>query len=218
MWYVHSGPQKVTRILWLLKSSNYTAVSTFAQLPKLCPSHANGACYSVSVPDATAAGSQTDIYIQIEGPSTGWIGLGQGGQNEMRNSNIFIVYPNASGSNVTLSARLGVGEIEPKYNSKAQVSLLDGSGISNGKMTANIRCTLFFLIPTHTLGSKLLTGLATTFRLELRKLGYWHDGSDSKQYGLDMGNQKHLIEFKQPERKSFETWQHGKPKLQPPGR
>lgn len=163
MWYVHSGPQKVTRILWLLKSSNYTAVSTFAQLPKLCPPGANGACYSVSVPDATAAGSQTDIYIQIEGPSTGWIGLGQGGQNEMRNSNIFIVYPDASGSNVTLSPRLGVGEIEPKYNSMAQVSLLDGSGISNGKMIANIRCMLFFLIPTHSLGSKLLTGLADHF-------------------------------------------------------
>lgn len=58
----------------------------------------------------------------------------------MQNSNIFIIYPNASGSNVTLSPRLGRGEIEPKYNSQAQVSLLEGSGIVNGKMTANIRC------------------------------------------------------------------------------
>lgn len=72
----------------------------------------------------------------------------------MRNSNIFIIYPDASGSNVTLSARLGLGEFEPQYNSKAQVSLLEGSGISNGKMTANIRCMLFFLIPIHNLGAK----------------------------------------------------------------
>lgn len=154
-------PQKVTAFSdYILKSSNYTAVSTFAQLSRVCPPGANGACYSVNVPDATAAGSQTDIYIQIEGPSTGWIGLGQGGQNQMRNSNIFIVYPDASGSNVTLSARLGVGEIEPKYNSKAQVSLLEGSGISNGKMIANFRCMLFFLIPMSSLGAQLLTGLA----------------------------------------------------------
>ena len=58
----------------------------------------------------------------------------------MQNANIIIVYPNASGSNVTLSPRLGVDEVEPKFNSKAQVSLLEGSGVVNGKMIANIRC------------------------------------------------------------------------------
>lgn len=78
----------------------------------------------------------------------------------MRNSNIFIIYPDASGSNVTLSPRLGMGEFEPEYNSKAQVSLLEGSGISNGQMTANIRCMLFFSIPKHNLGAKSLTRLA----------------------------------------------------------
>lgn len=58
----------------------------------------------------------------------------------MQNANIFIIYPNVSGSNVTLSPRLGVNEVEPLYNSKAQVSLLEGSGVVNGIMTANIRC------------------------------------------------------------------------------
>lgn len=159
MWYVHFGLKRLRAFSDYWNLHNYTASSTFAQLSKLCPTGANGACYSVNVPDATAAGSQTDIYIKIEGPSTGWIGLGQGGQNQMRNSNIFIIYPDASGSNVTLSARLGLGEFEPQYNSKAQVSLLEGSGISNGKMTANIRCMLFFLIPIHNLGAKSLTGL-----------------------------------------------------------
>lgn len=58
----------------------------------------------------------------------------------MQNSNIIIIYADASGSNVTLSPRLGTGEFQPQYNTKAQVSLLEGSGIVNGKMTANIRC------------------------------------------------------------------------------
>lgn len=146
MWYVHTGLKKCRAISDFSNLYNYTASSTFAQLSQVCPPGASGACYSVNVPDATAAGSQTDIYIKIEGPSTGWIGLGQGGQ--MRNANIFIIYPDASGTNVTLSARLGVGQIEPKYNSNAQVTLLEGSGISNGKMTANFRCMLFFLTST----------------------------------------------------------------------
>lgn len=77
----------------------------------------------------------------------------------MQNSNIFIIYPDASGSNVTLSPRLGVDEREPLYNSKAQVSLLEGSGISDGKMIANIRCMLIFLIPIHILRAKSLIGL-----------------------------------------------------------
>lgn len=81
----------------------------------------------------------------------------------MQNANIFIIYPDASGTNVTLSARLGLGTTEPQYNSKAQVSLLEGSGISNGKMTANFRCMLLFLTPLQCLGAQSLTGLANQF-------------------------------------------------------
>ncbi|MCJ1270938.1 hypothetical protein MMC22_010836 [Lobaria immixta] len=107
-----------------------------------CPSGASNACYKVNVPDATASGTQKDIYFQIQGPSSlQWIGLGQGGQKQMTNSNIFIVYADASGHNVTLSPRLGVGEVEPGFNKDAQVSLLEGSGIADGKMTANVRCS-----------------------------------------------------------------------------
>lgn len=78
----------------------------------------------------------------------------------MQNANIFIIYSDANGSNVTLSPRLGVGEYEPQYNSKAQVSLLEGSGIVNGKMTANVRCMRSFLSPTHSLDAQSLIGLA----------------------------------------------------------
>ena len=67
-----------------------------------------------------------------------WVGLGQGGQ--MKGANIFIIYSDSDGQNITLSPRLGVGNVQPDYNSAAQVSLLEGSGIANGLMTANIRC------------------------------------------------------------------------------
>lgn len=56
----------------------------------------------------------------------------------MAGANILVVYPN--GDNVTVSPRLGMGEIQPLYNSDAQVSLLGGSGVQNGVITANVRC------------------------------------------------------------------------------
>lgn len=58
----------------------------------------------------------------------------------MSGSNIFVMYQDASGTNVTISPRLGTGHVEPEYNSAAEVTLLAGSGVSNGIMTANVRC------------------------------------------------------------------------------
>lgn len=60
----------------------------------------------------------------------------------MQGSNIFVVYGSGNGNNnVTVSPRLGGSHVEPLYNPQAQVSVLDGSGISsNGTITANIRC------------------------------------------------------------------------------
>jgi hypothetical protein len=58
----------------------------------------------------------------------------------MKNANIFIVYANAAGTNVTLSPRLGVGDKAPTSESTADVTLIGGSGISNGVMVANVKC------------------------------------------------------------------------------
>lgn len=52
-----------------------------------------------------------------------------------------MIYANSAGTNVTLSPRMGVGEVEPKQGSAADVTLLPGSGISNGMMIANVKCT-----------------------------------------------------------------------------
>lgn len=60
----------------------------------------------------------------------------------MAGSNIFIMYTSANGQNVTVSPRQGVGEVEPEHDGSdsAQITLLEGSGVSNGKMIANVRC------------------------------------------------------------------------------
>ncbi|PGH16648.1 hypothetical protein AJ80_05150 [Polytolypa hystricis UAMH7299] len=94
--------------------------------------------YRVHIPARTASSGSGSIYMQLQAPSSiEWVALGQG--TGMEGSNIFIVYA-ASASNITLSPRLGGGPSEPKYNPNARVSLIEGSGISNGKMTANILC------------------------------------------------------------------------------
>ncbi|KAL9121096.1 MAG: hypothetical protein Q9187_002346 [Circinaria calcarea] len=111
-----------------------------AQVAQYCVEEENNVCYRVNVPPQSASSGQGDIYFQIQGPSSKqWIGLGQGSQ--MRGANIFIIYSDPSGQNVTLSPRLGEGNFMPLYNSEAQVSLLDGTGIANGTMTANVRCS-----------------------------------------------------------------------------
>jgi hypothetical protein len=98
-----------------------------------------GITYAVSVPADTASTKSGDIYIQIKGPSSNtWIGLGQG--SSMSGANMFVIYSSSSGTNVTLSPRTGSGHVQPTYNSGAKVTLLEGSGIANGVMTANIKC------------------------------------------------------------------------------
>ncbi|KAK0099624.1 hypothetical protein ONS95_013479 [Cadophora gregata] len=115
------------------------ASSTLAQNVTYCPS--GNVCYAVNVPETTAASGSGDIFFQISGPSTmSWIGLGQG--TSMSGSNIFMIYANAAGNNVTVSPRLGVGDREPTTSgSTSQITLLSGSGISNGQIIANIRCS-----------------------------------------------------------------------------
>lgn len=58
----------------------------------------------------------------------------------MKGSNIFVIYSSKDGKNITLSPRLGTGYVEPVYTANSKVTLLDGSGIADGLMTANVRC------------------------------------------------------------------------------
>lgn len=108
-----------------------------AQVASYCP--ATDVCYKLNIPDSTASSGNGDIFFQLSAPSTyEWVALGQG--SSMSGSNIFVVYTAGNG-NVTISPRLGKGEREPNFNADAKVTLLEGSGVFEGKMIANIKCS-----------------------------------------------------------------------------
>lgn len=111
---------------------------TFGQIISYTPSKGGGVSYSVNIPEDTAAAGSGPIYLQLKAPSNlKWIALGQGPQ--MADGNMFVVY-SASEKNVTLSPRRSPSHYEPLYSPDIEAYLLEGSGISNGTMTANIRC------------------------------------------------------------------------------
>jgi hypothetical protein len=104
----------------------------------VCPT--TDVCFKLNIPEKTASSGSGDVFFQISAPSSyEWVALGQG--KAMAGSNIFAVYTNGGGDNVTLSPRLGKSYTMPSYNSEAQVTLLEGSGVVDGKMVANVKCT-----------------------------------------------------------------------------
>jgi hypothetical protein len=117
----------------------FTSVSALAQLQTFEPPGQNGITYSVNIPQATASSGTGPIFFQLKSTSElQWFAWGQGAI--MQGANIFVVYASSDGNNVTVSPRLGVEHVMPLHNPEAQLSVLNGSGISNGIMTANIRC------------------------------------------------------------------------------
>ena len=59
----------------------------------------------------------------------------------MAGSNIFVMYTSADGKNVTVSPRIGKGNYEPLHDTAAKITILEGSGVQNGVMTANVQCS-----------------------------------------------------------------------------
>ena len=106
-------------------------------MASVCPS--KDVCFKLNIPDSTASSGNGDVFFQISAPSSyEWVALGQG--TSMASSNMFLVYTSANGNNVTLSPRTASGHVPPNFNSEAQVTLLEGSGVANGIMTANVKC------------------------------------------------------------------------------
>jgi hypothetical protein len=58
----------------------------------------------------------------------------------MAGAEMFLVYKDGSG-NVTLSTRTASGEFEPEHVERSGVELLAGSGVKDGKMVANVKCS-----------------------------------------------------------------------------
>lgn len=107
-----------------------------AQVASVCPK--TDVCFKLNIPESTVSSGNGDIFFQISAPDTyNYVALGQG--SSMSGANIFVVYTAGNG-NVTISPRLGTGHTMPQLNSDAKVTLLEGSGVSNGKMVANVRC------------------------------------------------------------------------------
>lgn len=117
--------------------SNSSAGSGGPAVLSTCPE--SEVCFSIHVPEQSANSGSGDIYFQLTAPTTySWVALAQG--TAMSNANMFLMYSSADGTNVTLSPRNAPGHEMPTINDAADVTLLEGSGISDGKMTANVRC------------------------------------------------------------------------------
>jgi flagellin-like hook-associated protein FlgL len=60
----------------------------------------------------------------------------------MSGSTMFVMYQDGSG-NITLSTRKGHGHDMPEYSTFQGVKLLEGTGVSNKTMVANVQCSGF---------------------------------------------------------------------------
>jgi hypothetical protein len=131
-----------------------TASVTSAQIAKFCATESGNpnVCYSVNIPADTASKGSGDIFFQITSPTTNaWVGMGQqsDGKARMAGAHVFMVYADASGTNVTVSPRLATGHFMPQPDPTTKFAVLDGTGIKDGMMTANIRCKSSFISPSH---------------------------------------------------------------------
>lgn len=118
------------------------ATSVSADALSSCASGASDVCYAIGVPSTTASSTTGNMYIQLSAPTTySWVALGMGTEG-MAGANMFIMYTDGTG-NVTVSTRVGTGNREPTYSeaTASAVTLLAGSGVTDGKMLANILCT-----------------------------------------------------------------------------
>ncbi|KAJ9419219.1 hypothetical protein FOXG_07333 [Fusarium oxysporum f. sp. lycopersici 4287] len=114
------------------------AGKTSASPVSYCDGDSSKICYSWGVPSSTASSSSDTLFLRLEAPTDyQWIALGTG--DRMSGSTMFVVYQDGSG-NVTLSTRKGHGHNMPEYSRMSSVKLLEGSGVSNKTMVANIEC------------------------------------------------------------------------------
>ncbi|KAJ5133138.1 hypothetical protein N7448_001832 [Penicillium atrosanguineum] len=120
-----------------LLSLTWALSVTATQFASFTPPGDNTLTYSIHVPQDTATRGTGPIYIQLNATKElTWFALGQG--TSMIGANMFVVY--TLGNNVTISPRLGKGEIQPLYNENAAISTMNGTGIHDGVITANFRC------------------------------------------------------------------------------
>ena len=108
--------------------------------------------FALSIP-----ANSSDFVFTLMGPaSRSWVAIGTG--LEMAGSMMFVAYSNANGqsknsgflwqatlsltydADVTLSPRIAPSHNEPQYSSTIDVTLLPGTGITNGTFVVNAHC------------------------------------------------------------------------------
>ncbi|RCI14666.1 hypothetical protein L249_6780 [Ophiocordyceps polyrhachis-furcata BCC 54312] len=115
-----------------------SATTASAATGPFCPE--SGVCFRWAVPSNSTTTTSNDVMFQLQAPTSyRWVALGIGSQ--MRDADMFVVYASGSNNNVTLSTRRGTGHQPPRYTERSDVQLVEGSGISDGIMTANVRCS-----------------------------------------------------------------------------
>ncbi|KAF7597148.1 hypothetical protein BBP40_009486 [Aspergillus hancockii] len=103
------------------------------------PSGRGDISFAITVSSASSSSEPEALIFQLNVPiTTEWVALAQGAQ--MAGANMFVVYASSSSTNVTVSPRTAVGHVPPSYDPNSCITLLPGSGIKDGAMTANIRC------------------------------------------------------------------------------
>ncbi|KAH7151138.1 hypothetical protein DER46DRAFT_689903, partial [Fusarium sp. MPI-SDFR-AT-0072] len=103
-----------------------------------CNGKSNKICYTWAVPSSTASSSSGNLFIRIQAPvEYQWVGLGTG--DKMSGSTMFVIYQDGTGK-VTLSTRMGHGHEMPEHSRMRSVRLVEGSGVVNKTMVANIHC------------------------------------------------------------------------------
>ncbi|GFF54059.1 hypothetical protein IFM46972_09928 [Aspergillus udagawae] len=102
------------------------------------PPGRNDICFAIGIHEPSDDSQQGALLLQIQAPdSVQWIGVGHG--NQMAGASMFVVYA-SSGSNVTVSPREGTGHVPPEYNAESRISILPGTAIANGTITARFEC------------------------------------------------------------------------------
>lgn len=125
-------------LIFLLTNILSMSLLGSAQFQRIIPAEHKHIIFTIQAfPDAVRGSGPIFLQMKSTRPVQ-WFALGQGIQ--MKDSNIIVVYASRGNENVTVSPRLGKGHFLPLYNPDANISVLDGSGIYDGALTANIRC------------------------------------------------------------------------------
>ncbi|KAI1331764.1 iron reductase domain protein [Xylariaceae sp. FL0255] len=95
--------------------------------------------FAMNVPD----NSSTDLYFSLAfSAGLTWAAVGLGASNMKQNALVLMVYPSASGKNVTISPRRTTGHTEPAYDPDINVQTLSGTGlVDNSTFLYNGVCT-----------------------------------------------------------------------------